>query len=143
MKDTLNVGQRHTFAYMVPREKTVPFVYREAEDFQAMPEVFATGYMVALMEWGAVQLLKPHLDEGEGSVGTHIDIAHLAATPPGHTVTVEVEVTRIDGRRIWFRVSAHDGDDLIGEGRHERAVVVWDKFNARVAQKAGARQTAD
>ena len=83
-----------------------------------------------------MQLIAPHLDAGEGSLGTHVDVSHLAATPPGFTVTVDVECNKVDGRKLEFNVRAHDGVDLIGEGRHERVVVAWDKFNARVAQKA-------
>lgn len=141
MKDSLKPGLKHRFTFRVDGSKTVPALYPEAAEFREMPEVFATGYMVGLLEWGCIQLLGPHLETGEGSLGTHIDVSHLAATPPGHEVVVDVEVERVEGRRVWFRVSAHDGDDLIGEGRHERAVVVWDKFNARVAEKARRRSS--
>jgi fluoroacetyl-CoA thioesterase len=101
-----------------------------------MPQVFATGFMVGLMEWTCMQLLAPHLDPGEGSLGVHVDVSHTAATPPGLTVTVDVECAAVDGPRITFKVKAHDGVDPIGEGRHQRFVVEWDKFTARVAQKA-------
>jgi len=92
------------------------------------------------MEWTCIQLMQPHLDQGEGSLGVHIDVGHTAATPPGLSVTVDVECTSVDGKRIGFNVKAHDGVDLIGQGRHERFVVTWDKFNARVADKAKAGQ---
>ena len=105
-------------------------------EIAAMPMVFATGYMVVLMEWTCMQLLAPHLDEGEGSLGVKVDISHLAATPPGLTVTVECECIVVKGQNVSFKVRAHDGFDLIGEGRHERYVVDWDKFNASVAKKA-------
>ena len=136
MKPTLQAGLTHRFAYTVPENKTVPNLYPEAADFRAMPEVFATGYMVGLMEWACIQLMAPHLDAGEGSLGIHVDVSHSAATPPGLTITVDAECTEVKGRKVTFRVRAHDGVDLIGEGRHERAVVAWDKFNARVAAKA-------
>ena len=136
MKGSLKPGLSHRFVYRVPRERTVPFLYPEAAEFRAMPEVFATGYMVGLMEWAAIELLKPHLDEGEGSLGTHIDVSHTAATPPGFEVTVDAEVTAVEGKRVWFNIKAHDGVDDIGKGRHERAIVTWQKFNARVAEKA-------
>ncbi|RAI44777.1 thioesterase family protein [Rhodoplanes roseus] len=136
MKPTLTPGLTHRLAFAIPASKTVPYLYPEAPEFQAMPEVFATGFMVGLMEWACVQLLAPHLDAGEGSLGTHIDVSHLAATPPGLTVTVEAECVAVDGRKLAFRVKAHDGVDPIGEGRHERVVVAWDKFNARVGDKA-------
>ncbi len=136
MKPTLKAGLKHRFAYKVPDNKTVPHLYPEVADFQAMPRVFATGYMVGLMEWACMQLMAPHLDPGEGSLGVHIDVNHTAATPPGLTVTVDVECTEVTGRKISFNVTAHDGIDQIGKGRHERFVVPWDKFNANVAAKA-------
>ena len=138
MKATLKAGLTHRFTYQVPAQKTVPHLYQEAPEFQAMPEVFATGFMVGLMEWTCIQLLAPHLDAGEGSLGTHIDVSHMAATPAGLNVTVDAECTAVRGRRASFRVRAHDGIEMIGEGRHERAIVVWDRFNANVAEKAAA-----
>jgi fluoroacetyl-CoA thioesterase len=136
MKATLKPGLTHRFVYRVPDNKTVPHLYPEVAEFQAMPRVFATGYMVGLMEWACMQLMAPHLDSGEGSLGVHIDVSHTAATPPGFSVTVDVECTRVDGRKLAFNVKAHDGVDQIGAGRHERFVVEWAKFNARVAEKA-------
>ena len=136
MKPSLQTGLKHRFAYTVPENKTVPYTYPEAADLASMPKVFATGFMVVLMEWACLQLMKPHMDAGEGSLGTAINVTHLAATPPGFTVTVDVECTKVDGRKLEFKVSAHDGADLIGEGTHGRAVVAWDRFNARVAEKA-------
>lgn len=138
MKPTLRPGLQHRLTYTVPASKTVPHLYPEADDFQVMPHVFATGYMVGLMEWACVRLLKPHLEAGEGSLGTHVDFSHTAATPPGLTVTVDAECTAVKGRKVSFQVRAHDGVDLIGEGRHERAVVAWQRFNERVASKARA-----
>jgi fluoroacetyl-CoA thioesterase len=138
MKQTLKAGLTHRFTYQVPADKTVPHLYPEAPEFQAMPKVFATGFLVGLMEWTCIQLLAPHLDAGEGSLGIHIDVNHVAATPAGLKVTVDAECTAIHGRRASFTVRAHDGVDLIGEGRHERAIVAWDRFNAKVAEKAAA-----
>lgn len=135
MKDTLKTGLKHRFEYVVPENKTVPHLYPEATQFQAMPEVLATGYMVGLLEWACIQLLEPHMDVGEGSLGTHVDVSHQAATPPGMTVTVDAEITELRGPRAKFKVRAHDGVDLIGEGRHERFIVKWDRFNARVEDK--------
>jgi fluoroacetyl-CoA thioesterase len=136
MKPSLQPGLRHSFSYRVPVEKTVPYLYAETPDFQSMPEVFATGFMVGLMEWTCIQLLAPHMDAGEGSLGTRINVSHLAATPPGLTVKVDVECVAVRSRRVEFAVRAHDGVDLIGEGTHERAVVAWDRFKARVAEKS-------
>ncbi len=145
MKPTLKVGLAHRFSYQVPENKTVPYTYPEAPEIASMPKVFATGFMIVLMEWTCTRLLAPHLDPGEGSLGVHVDVSHLAATPAGMTVTVDAEVAEVVGNRVGFKVKAHDGIDLIGEGRHERFVVLWDKFNARVAvkaQKAATMQVA-
>ena len=136
MKATLEPGAKTTFAFTVPSDKTVPAIYPEAAEFQTMPAVFATGFMVALLEWGAVKLLAPHLDDGEGSLGVHVDVSHLAATLPGQTVTVTATCTKVDGRRVSFDVEAHDGVDLISRGTHQRMVVPWDKFTAKVNAKA-------
>jgi fluoroacetyl-CoA thioesterase len=143
MKPTLRPGLTHRFVYRVPENKTVPHLYPEVADFQAMPRVFATGYMVGLMEWACMQLMAPHLDPGEGSLGVKIDTDHTAATPPGFTVTVDVECTQVVGKRISFNVKAHDGVDQIGAGRHERYVVAWDQFNARTEAKAAKAPAAE
>ncbi|MGL4397568.1 MAG: thioesterase family protein [Hyphomicrobium sp.] len=136
MKATLQAGAKTEFSYRVPANKTVPHLYPEAHEFQQMPTVFATGFMVGLMEWTCLHVIAPHLDEGEGSLGVHINVSHLAATLPGQIVRVEATCTKVDGRRLSFHVSAHDGIDLIGEGDHERMVVDWAKFEHRVNDKA-------
>ena len=136
MKDTLKVGDQATLHYVVPLEKTVPHLYPEAEDFVTMPKVFATGFMVGLMEWACLDLLKPHLEDGEGSLGIHINVSHSAATLPGQRVSVDVECLEINERKISFKVKAHDGIDVIGEGTHQRAVVQWDWFCRGVNKKA-------
>jgi fluoroacetyl-CoA thioesterase len=135
MKPTLLPGLTHRFTYTVPVTKTVPHLYRESPELSAMPEVFATGFMVGLMEWTCVQLLAPHLDPGEGSLGVHIDVSHKAATPVGFTITVDAECIEVRGPRAKFSVRAHDGIDEIGAGIHERFIVTWDRFNKSVAAK--------
>jgi len=136
MKDTLKPGIRYEHTYTVPANKTVPSLYPEASEFQEMPEVFATGFMVGFLEWSCIKAIEPHLDwPQEMSVGTHVDVSHEAATPPGLTVTASVELIEVDGRRLVFAVEAHDGVDPISKGRHERMVINRDKFNARVRQK--------
>lgn len=138
MKDTLQPGARAEFKFTVPSTKTVPSLYPEAIEFQEMPAVFATGFHVGLMEWAALKVLAPHIEEGEGSLGIHINVSHSAATLPGQTVTVSAECTAVEGRRISFNVKAHDGIDLIGEGSHQRMVVPWNRFKARANEKAAA-----
>ena len=146
MKATLKPGLKHRFSFKAPKNKTVPYLYPESPEIKSMPAVFATGFLVGLFEWTCIQLLQPHLDPGEGSLGIEINIAHSAATPAGMTVTVEAELIALEGAKARFRVSAHDGIDEISTGEHGRFIVKWDKFNARledkrnkVAAAAGAR----
>jgi len=136
MKSTLLPGATYTHVYVVPADKTVPHLYPDAPEFVAMPGVFATGFMVGLMEWACIKLMAPHLDEGEGSLGVDINVNHTAATLPGQTITVVATCTEVKGRRLSFKVVAHDGVDKIGEGTHSRAVVPWDRFKAMVNGKA-------
>jgi fluoroacetyl-CoA thioesterase len=136
MKVTLQPGATARLTFKVPAEKTVPNLYPESADFRAMPQVFATGFMVGLMEWCCLEALKPHLDPGEGSLGIHINVSHSAATVPGQLVTVDCECTSVSGRRVAFKVTAHDGVEVIGAGTHERMIVPWDRFVGRVNEKA-------
>ena len=117
----------------------MPNIYPEAADFQLMPRVFATGYLVALCEWACIDLLKPHLDwPDEQSVGTHVNLSHTAATPPGLMVTVEATLDRIEGRKLSFSINAHDGIDAITSGTHDRFVIDPVKFNEKLAAKAAS-----
>ena len=91
---------------------------------------------MGFLEWACILALKPHLDwPREQSVGTHIDVSHEAATPPGLTVRATVELIEIDGKRLVFNVEADDGVDVISRGRHERFVIDRAKFDARLAKK--------
>jgi fluoroacetyl-CoA thioesterase len=139
VKETLRPGLEATYRYRVPASRTVPRIYDEAPDLQLMPAVLATGYFVALCEWACIELIKPHLDwPREQTLGTHIDLSHTAATPPGLVVCVRTRLTQVEGRKLAFEVSAHDGVDAIGSGRHERHVIAAERFLAKVAAKAGA-----
>jgi fluoroacetyl-CoA thioesterase len=136
MKDSLKPGIKYAHRFLVPSTKTVPALYPEAVEFLAMPDVFATGFMVGLLEWACIKCVNPHIDwPKEQTVGTHINVSHEAATPPGLEVTATVELIEVDGRRLVFRVEAHDGMDLISRGRHERFVIEREKFDARLGTK--------
>lgn len=137
MKDTLKPGLTSQFKFKIPSTKTVPHLYSESEMFQVMPQVLATGFMVGLMEWACIEALRAHLDwPSEQSLGTRVNFSHLAATPPGLTVTVDVRLDKVEGRKLTFSLSAHDGIDKIAEGTHERFVIDAAKFNTKVAEKA-------
>lgn len=140
MKDTLQSGLKITHRYLVPIEKTVPYVFREAELFQPMPPVFATAFMVGLMEWACMEALQPHMDEGEISLGTNICVTHVAATPPGMQVEVEVALLEVSGPRTRWSIVARDELDLIGEGTHERFSIQKEKFERIVAKKNDSLQ---
>jgi fluoroacetyl-CoA thioesterase len=101
-----------------------------------LPQVLATPVMVLIMENAALNAIRPFLDTGESAVGTAIDVRHLAATPVGHDVRAEAEVTRVDGKRIEFKVSASDEIEQIGSGTHQRIVIDLRAFNERLARKA-------
>ena len=132
----LRAGLTSSFDYRVPEDKTVAKLYPEAAMFQEMPAVFATGFMVGLLEWACIEAIKEHIDwPAAQSVGTAINVSHRAATPPGLLVRVTTELLEIDGRRLLFKVSAHDGIDLISEGTHERHLIDPIRFAERVARK--------
>jgi fluoroacetyl-CoA thioesterase len=103
-----------------------------------LPEVLATPIMVLMMENAALNAIRPYLDPGESAVGTMVDVRHLAATPVGQEVRAEAEVTKVDGRRVEFRVSARDATEEIGGGTHERMVIELARLNRRLAAKAEA-----
>lgn len=97
--------------------------------------VFATPLLVALMEQAAIAAIKPCLADGEGSVGTRVEVSHLAATPVGMTVRARAELVEIAGKKLTFAVEAFDDREKVGEGRHERYIIDNAKFMARVAAK--------
>lgn len=98
-------------------------------------KVFATPMMVALIEQTCLESVAPHLEPGQGTVGTHVDVSHCAATPVGMRVWCDSELVEIDRRRLVFAVRACDECGLIGEGRHERFVIDNAKFQAKIDAK--------
>ena len=136
MKASLQPGIKYQHKFTVPASKTVPALYPEAAEFVAMPEVFATGFLVGFLEWACIKAINPHLDwPQEQTVGTHINVSHEAATPPGLEVTANVELIAVEGRKLVFSVEAHDGIDLISKGLHERFIINKEKFDAKVGSK--------
>ena len=141
MGAALQPGLRYQHQFLVPVSKTVPALYPEAEEFQVMPEVFATGFMVGFLEWACIKAIQPYLDQPhEQTVRTHINVSHQSPTPAGLTVIATVELIEINDRKLVFKVEAHDDIDLIATGTHERFVVLKDKFDAKVAAKKALLQ---
>ena len=125
----LNVGLRGEASVEVVFENTAAAVGSGAL------EVYGTPSMIALMEKAALTSVQPFLDEGQGTVGLHIDVAHLAATPIGMTVRAESELEKVDGRMLYFKVWAYAGEEKIGEGTHQRCIVFNERFLAKAMAK--------
>ena len=136
MKETLQSGMTFTHHYRVPIEKTVPYVFQESDLFQTMPSVFATAFMVGLMEWACMEALRPFMDEDEISLGTNVCVTHSAATPPGMRVEIDVTLVEVNGARTKWSIVARDEKETIGEGTHERFSINGEKFRKIVKQKA-------
>lgn len=136
MKDSLQEGLSFAFTFKVPETKIVPALFPESPEFQRMPRVLATGFLVGLIEWTCIQAVNPHLDwPREQTVGIAIDVTHSAATPVGLTVRVTVHLDRVEGRKLRFSVSAHDGVDEISAGFHERFIIDEKRFSRKAAEK--------
>ncbi len=99
------------------------------------PAVLSTPWLIWFLEHAARDALPPFLDDNEGSVGIHVDLQHLAATPLGQEVVCTARVIHVDGTLISFQFEAHDEDELIARGTHKRKVVRVDRFAAAVARK--------
>jgi len=143
VKESLRPGIEHELRFRVPSSKTVPALYPEAPEFQLMPQVFATGFLVGLLEWTCIQAVNPHIDwPREQTVGTRVNVSHEAATPPGLEVAVRVKLVEVDGRRLVFDVEASDGVDIISRGTHERFVIDAERFTQKVKRKGEAAHVA-
>jgi|SRR5208282_467008 len=116
-------------------EQVVEKRHLASELDSSLAAVMSTPTMVGMMEMAAMAAMRQFLDVGEGSVGISIDVQHVAATPPGHRVRAEAEVTKSEGRRLEFTVRAFDETEEIGSGTHRRAVIDKAKFNERIKAK--------
>ena len=116
-------------------EETVTAEMSAARVGSGLVDVFATPMMIALVEKTCNESVLPHLDEGQGTVGTLVNVTHSAATPVGMRVWCDSELVEVDRRRLVFSVKAYDECGLIGEGRHERFVIDSAKFQAKIDAK--------
>lgn len=116
-------------------EQTVTPDLTAARIGSGLVEVFATPMMIALVEQACLESVLPYLDEGQGTVGTLVNVTHSAATPVGMRVWCDSELVEVDRRRLVFSVKAFDECGLIGEGRHERFVIDSAKFQAKIDAK--------
>lgn len=132
----ITVGTQGTASVLVTPEMMASHISSGAVD------VFATPNLVLLMEVAAVDALAPYLAGDETTVGSLVNIRHLAPTPPGFTVTATARLQQIDGRRLVFQVEASDGIDVVGDGIHERVLVSKERFKLRADGKSTRRTTA-
>ena len=123
------VGAKGSYA------KTVAVADLASSIDPSLAAVLSTPTMVSMMELAAMEAIKPFLEAGESSVGMTIEVSHTAATPPGHRARAEAELTKVEGRRLEFAVSAFDDVEQIGSGTHRRAVIDSAKFNDRIKTK--------
>jgi fluoroacetyl-CoA thioesterase len=129
--DRLRAGFAGNAELIVADEHTAPRVG------SGRVRVLATPVMINLIEAAALAAIEHLLPPGYQSLGTHLDVRHIAATPVGMKVTASARVTAVEGRTVTFAVEAHDEKDIIGDGTHQRVVVNVEKFDARVQKKLG------
>ena len=129
-------GTRHEEKLLVTDEVAIDFLGMDAA------RVLATPHLIACLEMTARNSVKPLLDPGYDTVGTQVNVSHLAATPVGMNVTFRSEVTSVEERRINFKVEAFDEREKIAEGTHQRAIVNVARFATRVAAK-GSKPAVD
>lgn len=137
--ERLVAGAKHRLQLDVDERLTVPALSSAFTGFTDMPSVFATAFMVGFIEWACIELLRPALPPEFKTVGTHVNVSHIAATPIGMTVTADAELIAVEGRRLRFHVRCSDEAGLIGEGSHDRTIVDSDKFLRRVLAKKEKR----
>jgi predicted thioesterase len=135
MKTTLAAGIAAKRKIVVDRDRTIDFMGEQAR-------VYATPMLVRDIEMTCRELLLEHLDAGEDSVGTRVEIDHLAATLLGMTVEINVSAAEVKGRAVTFTVEAQDGIDTICRGRHSRFVVDVNQTKQRLAAKAAKARPA-
>jgi predicted thioesterase len=135
MKPTLAAGVAATRTLAVDRERTIDFMGEQAR-------VYATPMLVRDIEVACRELLLEHLDAGEDSVGTRVEIDHIGATLLGMTVTLTVKVASVDGRAVVFEVEGRDDVEPIVRGKHARFVVDVAKTAQRLAAKAEKAKAA-
>ncbi len=128
----LRPGLEHSQSVTVTEEMTPAHLRSDPIRVLATPE------MIRLIEQTAIQAVQPHLGPGQTTVGTRVDVAHLAATPEGMTVTITVELTAVDRRRLTFRVEVHDEVEKVGEGTHERFIIDREQRAPRLRAKLDA-----
>jgi fluoroacetyl-CoA thioesterase len=131
----LQPGLTFSRSIVVDASLTVPAVSPSFAGFADMPPVFATAFMVGFVESTCIEALRPFLLDGEHTVGTRIDMSHVAATPIGMRVKAEIRLIAVAGRKLSFAATCRDDREVIGEGTHERAIIRTASFVSRTEAK--------
>jgi fluoroacetyl-CoA thioesterase len=140
MQASLKAGLTARLNYTVPEQRTVPYLLPESEYFSVLPAVLATGYLVGIVEWACMSAVHGHLDDGEQTLGIHVDLSHEAPTPVGSLLTVEATLEAVEGKRLTFSVHAFDDAATVCRGVHCRAVIHTDPFVQRLKNRAQSQQ---
>ena len=135
MRETLTPGLTGSLESVVTEERTVPQLLPEIPESADMPPVLATGWLVGLCEWTCVRAIADHLDDGEQTLGIHVDLSHEGPTAVGERIRIEAELVSVDGRVLEFEVEAADPAGVVCRGRHRRAVVDAARFRDRLAKR--------
>ncbi len=128
MKPTLRPGANRTETITVDEDKTLGFLGEALR-------VYSTPAMVHDIEYNCHRLVQEHLDEGESSVGIHISVDHMAATPLGHAVEVTAKIVAVDGKKLELEAEVRDALEVVGKGRHLRVVIDVERQGARILEK--------
>lgn len=135
----LHIGKSASVLSKVSADKLVPALYPESSLYQEMPPVLATGFMIGLMEWAAIEILHPCLQPAKISLGTDVAVSHEKATIEGAEVIAEATVASISGKTVTFDVVVRENDRIVGVGTHRRVIVDRQRFEAKLG--IGARGT--
>jgi len=136
MRSSLEPGTSRTERITIDRDRTIGFLGEEMR-------LYSTPSMVRDVEYTCLSLIEEHLDEGESSVGIHVAIDHLAATPLGQWVDVEVTVSEVDGRKVTLLANVHDAVEQVGRGQHVRFVIDVEKHRTRLQKKLSQLDATD
>lgn len=134
----ITAGLLHAETLVVAPLHTVPEIDDTWPGFRDMPPVFATAMMIAFIEETCVRALRPYLGPHQRTVGTSVNVSHVAATPVGMAVTAEIELVEISGRVLSFKATCRDEAGLIGEGTHQRTIIDYGRFMERLKEKSAS-----
>lgn len=129
------IGMKYSATFVVEERHTVPQVSSDWPGFADMPPILATAIMIGFIEQTCIEGLRQCLAPTQHTVGTYVDVSHVAPTPIGLTVRADVELIAVDKRTLTFRIVCYDGQDMIGEGLHRRAIIDTIRFAERLQAK--------